>query len=43
MAGRLAKLFPGGHTATVPAAVYHPNMENPAHFSAELTSFLETV
>ncbi|MFE7332340.1 alpha/beta fold hydrolase [Streptomyces sp. NPDC057565] len=43
MAGRLAKLVPGGHTATVPAAAHYPNMENPARFNAELTSFLETV
>ncbi|WPW30280.1 hypothetical protein P6B95_24855 [Streptomyces atratus] len=43
MAGRLAKLVPGGHTATVPATAHYPNMENPARFSAELTSFLETV
>ncbi|MFD9605693.1 hypothetical protein OG609_03755 [Streptomyces sp. NBC_01224] len=43
MAGRLAKLVPGGHTATVPVAVYYPNMENPVRFNAELTSFLEIV
>ncbi|MFD4942749.1 hypothetical protein ACFVYE_31295 [Streptomyces sp. NPDC058239] len=43
MAGRLAKLVPGGQTATVPAAARYPNMENPVRFSAELTSFLETV
>ncbi|WP_371666178.1 hypothetical protein OG306_39390 [Streptomyces sp. NBC_01241] len=43
VAGRLAKLVPGGHTATVPAAVHYPNMENPARFIAEPTSFLETV
>lgn len=43
MAGRLAKLVPGGHTATVPAAAHSSNMEDPARFSAEPTSFLETV
>ncbi|MFE7039402.1 alpha/beta fold hydrolase [Streptomyces atratus] len=43
MAGRLAKLVPGGHTATVSATAHYPSMENPARFSAELTSFLETV
>ncbi|MFE4332448.1 hypothetical protein ACFRQM_24410 [Streptomyces sp. NPDC056831] len=43
MAGRLAKLVPGGHTATVPAATHHPNMASPVRFSAEPTSFLETV
>ncbi|MFB7533002.1 hypothetical protein ACFC0C_33285 [Streptomyces sp. NPDC056178] len=43
MAGRLAKLVPGRHTATVPAAAHSPNMENPARFGAEPTSFLETV
>ncbi|MET9657595.1 hypothetical protein [Streptomyces sp. NPDC006510] len=43
MAGRLAKLVPGGHTATVPAAAHHPSMESPARFGAEPTSFLETL
>ncbi|MFB7189180.1 alpha/beta fold hydrolase [Streptomyces sp. NPDC056230] len=43
MAGRLAKLVPGRHTATVPAAAHSPNMEDPARFGAEPTSFLETV
>ncbi|MFD4863012.1 alpha/beta fold hydrolase [Streptomyces atratus] len=43
MAGRLAKLVPGGHTATVSEAAHYPSMENPFRFSAELTSFLETV
>ncbi|MFD4762149.1 hypothetical protein ACFWOJ_25755 [Streptomyces sp. NPDC058439] len=43
VAGRLAKLVPGGHTATVPAAAHYPNMEKPARCIVEPTSFLETV
>ncbi|MGW2181856.1 hypothetical protein ACWCXX_27925 [Streptomyces sp. NPDC001732] len=42
-AGRLAELFPRGHTATVPLAVHDPGAEDPARFSAEPMSFLETV
>ncbi|MGW1108595.1 hypothetical protein [Streptomyces sp. NPDC002540] len=42
-AGRLAKLVPGGHTATVSTAAPSSSLENPARSSAEPTSFLETV
>ncbi|MCX4736825.1 alpha/beta fold hydrolase [Streptomyces sp. NBC_01363] len=43
MADPLAKLVPGRHTATVSAAAHYPYMEQPAPFSTELASFLETV
>lgn len=43
MADPLAKLVPCRHTATVSAAAHYPDMEQPAPFSTELTSFLETV
>jgi pimeloyl-ACP methyl ester carboxylesterase len=43
MADRLAKLAPDGRTTTVPGAAHYPNMENPARYNAELTSFLEMV
>ncbi|MER6981690.1 alpha/beta fold hydrolase [Streptomyces carpinensis] len=42
MADRLTELVPDGRTTTVPDSAHYPNMENPARFNAELTSFLET-
>lgn len=41
LAGRLAQRTSSGHTATVSAAVYFPNVGNPSHFNAEPMSFLE--
>ncbi|MEU0009045.1 alpha/beta hydrolase [Streptomyces sp. NPDC006314] len=41
MADRLTRLVPDGRATTVPEAAHYPNMENPARFNAELTSFLE--
>lgn len=43
MADRLVELVPDGRATTVPDAAHYPNMEHPARFDAELTSFLETV
>lgn len=41
LAGRLAQRTSSGHTATVSAAAYFPNVGSPSHFSAEPMSFLE--
>ncbi|MEU9125156.1 hypothetical protein AB0C96_35890 [Streptomyces sp. NPDC048506] len=39
---RARLVLPDGRNTTVPEAAQDPNLENPARFNAEPTSFLET-